>query len=118
MLRTPLIISTLLLLAGFPLIIPTPSHADVGNEIASAYGVQHFGDIEILNFTFNAKVGEKNVERSWKWMPKRNIVDYRGSDGKTLHLDLANLEDEESRAVHAWFINDSYWLLFPFHQKL
>ncbi len=96
----------------------TIAYAQVGEEIASAYGVSHFEDIEVLEYTFNAKVGDKLVKRSWRWRPKNKTVDYLGSDGQKLHLDLnKELSSEEQRSVHAWFINDSYWLLFPFHLR-
>jgi hypothetical protein len=67
---------------------------------------------------------EKNVSlsRSWIWQPKTGQVSYEGKDkdGKPvkvtyvrsqLYKESAIVKDEVDPA----FVNDNYWLIFPFH---
>lgn len=92
----------------------------IGEKIAQAYGIGGFGEIEEMKFTFNVKKGETAASRSWVWMPKTDQVTYLG-DGKTHEAvtynrkDLSDTGSESLREIDAHFINDQYWLLFPFH---
>ncbi len=92
----------------------------IGEKIAQAYGVSGFGEIEELKFTFNVKKGDKIASRSWIWQPKEDRVTYLG-DGKTdkaityNRKDIADKGSESLKEIDAHFINDQYWLLFPFH---
>jgi hypothetical protein len=63
-----------------------------------------------------------NVSRSWVWQPKTGQVSYEGKDkdGKPvkatyvrsqLNSQPANVKDE----IEPAFVNDQYWLVFPFH---
>ena len=92
----------------------------IGEKIAQAYEVSGFGEIEELKFTFNVKKGETEASRSWVWLPKDDKVTYLG-DGKTDKAitydrkDLSAPGSESLKEIDAHFINDQYWLLFPFH---
>jgi len=92
----------------------------IGEKIAQAYGIGGFGEIEEIKFTFNVKKGETAASRSWVWMPKTDRVTYLG-DGKTHEAitynrkDLSDTGSESFREIDSHFINDQYWLLFPFH---
>lgn len=92
----------------------------IGEKIAQAYGVSGFDEIEEIKFTFNVKKGETEIRRSWIWMPKVDRVTYLG-DGKTDkpvaydRKDISAPGSETLREIDAHFINDQYWLLFPFH---
>ncbi len=93
----------------------------IGEKIAQAYGVSGFGEIEELKFTFNIKWGEISASRSWVWLPKEDKVTYLGDgkpDSKAITYNRKDLSDsgsESLREIDAHFINDQYWLLFPFH---
>ena len=96
----------------------------IGEKIAQAYGVSGFGEIEEIKFTFNVKKGETAASRSWVWLPKEDKVTYLG-DGKPgskaityNRKDLSDTGSESLREIDAHFINDQYWLLFPFHLGL
>src|SRR5690242_3402709 len=102
---------------------PAQTARGVGAEqIAKAYGLDQFGQVDAIRYTWNAQFPGVNVSRIWTWEPKTNKVSYEGKDkdGKPvkatylrsqLNSQPANVKDEVDPA----FINDNYWLLFPFH---
>jgi hypothetical protein len=94
----------------------------IAEQIAKTYGLDSFGQIEAIRYTFNAQFPGVNVSRSWVWQPKTDQVSYEGKDkdGKPVKVtyvrsqlngEPANVKDEIDQA----FINDQYWLLFPLH---
>lgn len=101
-----------------PEINPSPElSADkdpVAKEIAMANGFGNFSNVNQLNYTFNVKVNDSLVsQRQWKWFPKENKVELT-EKGKTFsYVSNGNLDDEE-KEVDQKFINDKYWLLFPY----
>lgn len=96
----------------------TPSAAV---EIAKAYGIDRFQNIDAIRFTFHARVNDKNVKRTWSWDPQTDRVIYNGPgpDGEASVTVTYNRKQKASPDFNAkidqWFINDQYWLLFPFH---
>ena len=93
-------------------------------KIAKAYGLDSFGQIDAIRYTFTLQVPalKLNLSRSWEWQPKTGQVSYEGKDkdGKPvkvtyvrsqLNSQPANVKDDIDPA----FVNDNYWLLFPFH---
>ena len=97
----------------------TQNKSAIGHKIAQAYGIEHFDEILELKYTFNAKIGKKTISRSWLWVPKDNQVTYIEDDETTesLTYNRDNISDKSDsiKEVDAKFINDQYWLLFPFH---
>ncbi|GBC59549.1 hypothetical protein DENIS_0488 [Desulfonema ishimotonii] len=86
-------------------------------RIARAYGFQQFERIEAIRFTFNAVVNGKKVQRAWVWEPKTDRVTYKGAetDNKAAHVTYSRKDRNFDAKIDQWFINDQYWLLFPFH---
>lgn len=90
-------------------------------KVANAYGFKNFLKVKSIAFTFNVKTKGKVVSRSWYWEPGTNKVTYKGSDenGKPMTYSYVtgsiNKNDTVKSFVDAKFINDQYWLLFPFH---
>ena len=91
-------------------------------QIARTYGLDSFAQIEAIRYTWNAQFPGVNISRSWVWEPKTGQVSYEGKDkeGKPikatylrsqLNSQPANVKDDIDPA----FVNDNYWLLFPFH---
>jgi hypothetical protein len=91
-------------------------------KLAKAYGLDSFGQIEAIRYTFNAEAPGLNVSRSWTWEPKTDQVTYEGKDQsgnlvKVTYLrsqlgsQPANVRDD----IDPGFLNDNYWLLLPFH---
>jgi hypothetical protein len=98
------------------------TRAPIAEEIAKAYGLDSFGQIDAIRYTWNAQFPGVNVAHSWEWEPKTGQVTYEGKDkdGKTvkaaynrsqLNSQPANVKDE----IEPSFVNDNYWLLFPLH---
>ena len=82
-------------------------------KVAAAYGLDRFDEINEIHYTWNVRRDSANViSRSWVWNPPSGEVTYTGPD-TTLSYSLderdSTLDDIDSR-----FVNDKYWLLFPF----
>jgi hypothetical protein len=86
----------------------------VTTQIAMANGFNNFEDVQQLNFTFNVKVNDTlRSQRSWVWYPEENRVELtEGGETKT-YINDGDL-DEAEEAIDQKFINDTYWLLFPY----
>jgi hypothetical protein len=94
----------------------------IAEQIAKTYGLDSWGQIEAIRYTWNAQFPGVNVARTWTWEPKTGRVTFEGKDkdGKPvkvtylqsqLNTEPANVKDE----IEPNFINDQYWLIFPFH---
>jgi hypothetical protein len=97
-----------------------PNRDSLPEEVARACGIERFPEVEALRFTFNVKAGERRVTRVWMWEPGPDRVvelDETGTDTLAHYLrsELEGSGAESLRDVDAKFINDQYWLLFPFH---
>jgi hypothetical protein len=91
-------------------------------QIANTYGLESFGQIEGIRYTFNLDLPGVKLAHTWEWNPKTKTVTYQGKDkeGKPVKVtykrsDLASQSDVVKNEVDPNFINDNYWLLFPFH---
>jgi hypothetical protein len=91
-------------------------------KIAKTYGLDSFGQIEAIRYTWNAQFPGVNVSRTWEWEPKTNKVSYEGKDkdGKPVKVSymrsqLSSQPDAVKNEVDPGFTNDNYWLLFPLH---
>jgi hypothetical protein len=91
-------------------------------QLAKTYGLDSFGQIEAIRYTFNVQFPGVNVSRSWVWEPKTGQVTYetKDKDGKPVKVSYnrsqlnsapANVKDE----IEPAFVNDNYWFIFPFH---
>jgi hypothetical protein len=96
----------------------TPAHT----QLAKTYGLDSFGQIEAIRYTWNAQFPGVNLSRTWTWEPKTNRVTYEGKDkdGKPvkvtyLRSQLGSQPDNVRNEIDPGFVNDNYWLLFPFH---
>jgi hypothetical protein len=94
----------------------------IAEQMAKTYGLDSFGKIEAIRFTFNAELPGVNLSRSWEWNPKTDTVSYKGKDkeGKPVQAtyqrsQLGTQSDAIKNEIEPAFVNDQYWLLFPFH---
>ncbi|MFN4764505.1 hypothetical protein ACKGJN_15350 [Gillisia sp. Q332] len=86
----------------------------ITKEIAYANGFKNFKDVNQINFTFNVKVNDTlRSERSWKWFPKKNKVELTEKGETSGYSTVGDLNEEETK-IDQKFINDKYWLLFPY----
>ena len=91
----------------------------VRQRIAESYGLQNFDQVEKIQYTFNVKLGEKQIRRFWIWEPAVDRVTFKGMDFQEAitydRSDMTRTESNKLKKIDAWFINDNYWLLFPYH---
>jgi hypothetical protein len=83
-------------------------------KIAQAYGIDHFSKLKQLQYTFNvARYDTLLVTRTWIWQRgSGDVTMIKNQD--TVNYQLANINEDLQKVDHS-FINDKYWLLFPFH---
>jgi len=118
-------ISVIALLAGA--LLPAAGSAQqrpgIAEQIAKTYGIDSWGQVEGLRYTFHIDAGPKlRFSRSWVWEPKTNQITYEGPDkaGKPVKVtysraQLASQSDAVKNEIDAAFFNDQYNLLFQFH---
>jgi len=120
--------TTFLLLSMGVLVLAGTSGAQtrppIVEELAKTYGLDSYGQIDAVRYTFNLQLPAINVNlsRTWTWEPKNGQVTYesKDKDGKPVKVTYnrsqlnsapANVKGEIDPA----FNNDNYWFLFPFH---
>lgn len=91
-------------------------------KLAKTYGLDSFGRIEAIRYTFSAQIPGIRLFRSWTWEPKTDRVTYEAKDksGKPvrvtyLRAELAGQPANVKEMIDPGFVNDQYWLLLPFH---
>lgn len=99
-----------LIVVAFFFFVPVHSETLV-DTILTQYGYPAFKQAEIIRFTFTAKVAGLGPKHTWIWKPKSDSVTLV-EDG--FSYSRKKMEDKE-KAVDKKFINDQYWLVFPFH---
>ena len=111
---------------GLLLTVPATSEAQqlppIAEKLAKTYGIDSFGQVEAIRYTFNAQLPGVDLSRSWIWEPKTDQVTYEGKDksGKPVKItylrsQLGSQPEEVKDKIDPGFVNDQYWLLLPFH---
>jgi hypothetical protein len=117
-LLAPMILAGLLGVVGCDQRPNRPGHAnETGMRIANAYGFENWDRIESIHFTFNVDSPDRDepVERQWSWSPDEDRVTFHGEEEVTYRRsELGDDPPEYLKEVDHNFINDHYWLLFPF----
>jgi hypothetical protein len=82
-------------------------------KVALAYGYEDFDDLNSISYTWNVRRDSATViTRDWKWNIKERTVYYATADTSyTYSLDMPS---DSLPVADKGFINDKYWLLFPF----
>jgi len=98
------------------------TRSPIAEQIAKAYGLDSWGQIEAIRYTFNLDIPGLKLSRSWVWEPKADRVTYEGKDkaGNPVKVtyvrsQLSSQPDNVKKEIDPGFTNDSYWLIFPFH---
>jgi hypothetical protein len=98
------------------------THSPIAEQIAKGYGLDSFGQVEAIRYTFNLELSGNNISRSWVWEPKTDRISYEGKDKDGKPVKVSYLESEVYKesdtvkdVVDPAFVNDNYWLIFPFH---
>jgi hypothetical protein len=91
-------------------------------QMSKAYGLDSFGQVEKIRFTFNLEFPGLKLARTWEFEPKTDQISYEGKDkdGKAVKLTynrsrLGSESDAVKNEIEPAFTNDEYWLFFPLH---
>ena len=92
-------------------------------KVVKTYGLDSWNQIEAIRYTWNGEIpGVFKLVHTWEWEPKTGKISYEGKDkaGKPVKVSylssqLSSQPDTVKNAVEPAFVNDNYWLLFPFH---
>jgi len=106
------------------ILYPTTASADddriamgLRQAVSMSYGFANWDQIQEIRYTFNTQSSKGHSARSWTWRPieGRVTLEVEGKETVTyLQSDIDDDTPEELRKIDHRFINDSYWLLFPF----
>jgi hypothetical protein len=96
--------------------------SSVAEPLAKTYGLDSFGQIDAIRYTFNVQFPGVNLSHAWVWEPKTGQVSFEGKDkeGKPVkvtysHSQIGSQSDAIKNEIDPAFVNDQYWLLFPLH---
>ena len=115
-----------LLLCG-TLVLATNSWAQqrdpIIEKIAKAYGIDSYDKIDAIRYTWSVDIpGLFKATHKWEWEPKTGKISFEttGKDGKPVSVtydssQLSSQSDQVKTQVEPAFVNDNYWLMFPFH---
>jgi len=119
-------VTTILPLFLGALVLAAPSSAQtrppIVDELAKTYGLDGFGQIDAIRYTFNIEAPGFKLSRSWVCELKTGQVTYetKDKDGKPVKVtyNRSRLDSEPADVrdkIEPDFVNDDYNLLFPFH---
>jgi hypothetical protein len=119
-------VSVIRLLAFAALLLPGVAWAQkrppIAEQTAKEFGIDSFGQIEAIRYTFNLDLPAGKVSRTWTWEPKTGRVTYEGKDKSGnpvkvtyLRSELGSQSADVKDNIDPSFMNDQYWLIFPFH---
>jgi hypothetical protein len=108
------------MLLSLPAISGAQQLPPVAKQMAKTYGLDSFGKIEAIRYTFT--IPGLVPPRTWEWKPKTDTVSYEGKDkeGKPVKVtykrsELSGQSDAVKNQIDPGFVNDQYWLLLPLH---
>jgi len=105
-------------------VVSAQQRPPIADQIAKAHGLDAWGQVEAIRYTFNIDwpALKLKVSRSWVWEPKKDRISYDGPDkaGNPVKVTYSRSELASQSAVvrdevDPAFFNDQYNLLFPFH---
>ena len=90
----------------------------LAQKVADAYGLKNFKKAKSMSFTFNVKRDTfPSTYRSWDWNIAANTVTMTTAKEKiTYRRDT--IQSAAIKSVDGRFINDQYWLIFPYHAAM
>jgi hypothetical protein len=91
-------------------------------QLARTYGLDAFGQVAAIRYTFNVEFPGVNVSRAWVWEPTTGHISYEGpdQDGKPVQVSYVRSQLDSAPAhvkddIDPAFVNDQFWLLLPFY---
>src|SRR5215469_4929048 len=99
------------------------NRAPIIDQIAKAYGLDSYDQVEAIRYTWNVDIpGLFKGSHKWEWEPKTGKISFEGTDkdGKPVKISYLQSQLNSQPAdvkdmVEPSFVNDNYWLIFPFH---
>jgi len=99
------------------------NRAPIIDQIAKAYGIDSYDQVEAIRYTWNIDApGLFKGSHKWEWEPKTGKISFEGTDkdGKPVKVSYLQSQLNSQPAdvkdmVEPSFVNDNYWLIFPFH---
>src|SRR5712692_5632199 len=120
--------ATILMLSLGMLLLAGASRAQtrppIVEQLAKTYGLDSFGQLDAVRYTFNLELPAVKVSlsRTWTWEPKTGQVTYesKDKDGKPVKVtynrsQISSAPDNVKNEIEPGFVNDNYWFIFPFH---
>jgi hypothetical protein len=100
-----------------------PQRAPILDQVAKTYGIDSWDKIDAIRYTWNIDIpGLFKASHKWEWEPKTGKITFESTDkaGKPVKVaydssQLSSQSDQVKNEVEPAFVNDNYWLLFPFH---
>jgi hypothetical protein len=92
---------------------PNTSDDPLPLKVAKAYGFENFSKVDKISYAWNVQPNPETVRtRHWEWLVKEQLVKFTDADTSyTYSLETAK---EDMPPADGGFINDKYWLMFPF----
>lgn len=107
-----LIVLVTFIACNHPTSSTTETKLDPTTQIARAHGFENWKNVTEIRFTFNVDRDTSHFERSWIWNVKEQKVT-RITPQDTLSY-FRNQVSDSLKPVDSGFINDKFWLLFPY----
>jgi hypothetical protein len=115
-----------LLLYGVFVLAPdswAQQRAPILDRVAKTFGVDSWDKVEAVRYTWNGEItGLFKAAHKWEWEPKTGKVSFEGvgKDGKPVSVtydssQLSSQSDQVKNEIEPSFVNDNYWVFFPFH---
>ncbi len=89
-------------------------HSPIAEKLAKTYGLDSFGQIDAIRYTWNVTFPGVNLSRTWTWEPKTGQITYEGKDkdGKPvkvtyLRSQLSSQSAEIKDDIDPGFQNDN-----------
>jgi len=90
---------------------------EIHEKIAMANGFEEFDSISKVKFTFNVKMNDTvRSERRWTWNRESGKISLIEKDSTMSYIKKDSLA-KDKEYIDQRFVNDSYWLLFPYQLK-
>ncbi len=87
----------------------------LAQKVAGTYGINKFKKAKAISFTFNVKRDTfPTTSRNWDWNIEQNTVTMTTLK-QTITYRRDTIQSAAMKSVDGKFINDQYWLIFPFH---
>ncbi len=90
---------------------------EIHDQIAIANGFKQLDSINKIKFTFNVAINDTvRTERRWSWDLNNNEISLMEKDSTMSYIKKDSIT-VKNQYIDRRFVNDSYWLLFPFQLK-